>query len=212
MAQRRGKLTKKHWLAIEILIAALIIFLALNVIQFPIEETETYTERVPYQPGEMMLVDAPYNETTCTQRDHKFEIEQGQIIPLQGNSAAFIYTLQNSENKAGTFRYKLGIATLYWARVAQTRQEKISFEGYTPEESTEVPANSRQQISIVVEGLKASDPYYGEIIVYPPQLEECQTVTEMTQVEVPATTTDFKDVERTREVIRYETLWERMFG
>lgn len=208
----KKKIRRGHWLGIEILIGVLIVIVLLNMLRFPVTEQATVTEEEPIQTETTSLESLPYNETTCTMRDYRFEINEEGIYRTKDRVITFNYTIKNQESKSGEFRYKMGVAQLGVVTIAKRSGTDYKFDYYTPEKTVVISGNSKQEVSIPLQEQSTANPIYGEIVVYPPQLEECKTSTKYKEVEVPAVETSTRTVEKTTESKRYESLWQKMFG
>src|SRR3989344_7108992 len=121
---KREKLKKKHWLLIEILIVVLIVIVLLNIVRIPVMHTEQYTEQQPMMVNGTATQQVPYNLTTCTTRDYAFSITRAGVARSGFQTNEFDYQLKNKESKSGTFRYRLGMATLASASAAQLARQQ----------------------------------------------------------------------------------------
>jgi hypothetical protein len=172
--------------------------------QVPYQTTEKYTVKEPYSGSETFTEEVPYQDQECNTVNYDYTKTNEQFIgsiaeggqcteekkgPNPNCIIAKNIFIKNLDSKAGDF-----YATCIYSNSEKFKTQSVRIEPLS-EESVQCSNNYG-----VGETL-----YLSRVEIVPPSKEECTTVTNFKTVDRQKSTTEYKDVEKTRQATKMRT-------
>lgn len=188
---------------ISVPIIAVVVILLLIIIRLPYTATETYTEKVEEEYEEQVPdLDNPKDVEVCDDVPSEYEILNHEFYGKPEGVSDYVcvgsFKVKNHESTEGKW-------TFDYVFTVNGKQFQVD------EKEKKIPGFSQVTYTFESDVCKEGDDITGEyILLSSPTTIECEYVTQYDEITVTNTRT--VDVQKEREVIKYESLWERLLG